>query len=229
MKKDCTWEYIICNYESIITEFCQIFIFDIIFGTVSYFTVRKKIRLKIKDKRISFNANIKRPYYLFIEMGEKKFVFSNKVKAKKWLVSFENDLNSITQELIQYCPKLYHYNVSLSLNIGFPEQKRMRDSLDFMMDRYWKLYNTSQDISIGREINGMYAVISQQLLFYKQVLGKNSRNQNLLNQAKIDFKHIKYLRNDIDSLFDVDKTLKCLKEVQIKPTENLSEIYLRIA
>jgi len=191
--------------------------------------VRKKIRLKIKDQRISFNANIKRPYYLFIEMGEKKLVFSNKVKAKKWLVSFENDLNSITQELIQYCPKLYHYNVSLSLNIGFPEQKRMRDSLDFMMDRYWKLYNTSQDISIGREINGMYAVISQQLLFYKQVLGKNSRNQNLLNQAKIDFKHIKYLRNDIDSLFDVDKTLKCLKEVQIKPTENLSEIYLRIA
>ena len=89
----------------------------------------------------------------------------------------------------------------------------MRDSLDFMMDRYWKLYNTSQDISIGREINGMYAVISQQLLFYKQVLGKNSRNQNLLNQAKIDFKHIKYLRNDIDSLFDVDKTLKCLKKI----------------
>jgi hypothetical protein len=191
--------------------------------------VRKKIRLKIKDQRLSFNGNIKRPYYLFIEMGEKKFVFSNKVKAKKWLVSFENDLNNLTQELIQYFPKLYNYNVCLSLHMGFPEQKKMRDSLDFWMQRYWKLYNTDQDFSIGREINGMHAVISDQLLFYKKVLGKNSRNQNLLNQAKIDIKHIKYLSNDIDSLFDVDKTLKCLKQVEIKPTETLSENYLRIA
>jgi hypothetical protein len=191
--------------------------------------VRKKIRLKIKDQRLSFNGNIKRPYYLFIEMGEKRFVFSNKVKAKKWLVSFENDLNSLTKELIEYFPKLYNYNVCLSLNMNFPEQKRMRDSLDFWMERYWKIYNSNQDVSIGRELNGIYAVISDQLLFYKKVLGKNSRNQNLLNQAKIDLKHIKYLGNDIDALFDVDKTLKCLKEVEIKTTENLSENYLRIA
>ena len=162
-------------------------------------------------------------------MGEKKFVFSNKVKAKKWLVSFENDLNTLTQELIQYFPKLYNYNVCLSLNMHFPEQIKMRDSLDFWMQRYWRLYNADQDFSIGREINGMHAVISEQLLFYKKVLGKNSRNQNLLNQAKIDIKHIKYLGNEIDALFDVDKTLKCLKEVEIKPTEKLSDNYLRIA
>jgi hypothetical protein len=199
------------------------FDFVLTFDAVSYFTVRKKIRLKIKDQRLSFNGNIKRPYYLFIEMGEKRFVFSNKVKAKKWLVSFENDLNSLTQELIEYFPKLYNYNVCLSLNMDFPEQKRMRDSLDFWMERYWKIYNSNQDVSIGRELNGIFAVISDQLLFYKKVLGKNNRNQNLLNQAKIDMKHIKYLGND------VDKTLKCLKEVEIKPTEKLSENFLRIA
>jgi hypothetical protein len=191
--------------------------------------VRKKIKLHIKDKRDSFGGDIKRPYFLFIEMGEKSFVFSNKVKAKKWLVTFENNLNTLTQELIQYFPKLYHYNVCLSLSISFSEQKRMRDSLDFWMERYWKLYNTSQDFSVGREINGMHAIISEQMLFYKKALGKNSRNQNLLNQAKIDIKHIKYLGNDIDRLFDVDKTLKCLKEVEIKQTERLSENYLRIA
>jgi hypothetical protein len=191
--------------------------------------VRKKIKLHIKDKRESFGGDIKRPYYLFIEMGEKSFVFSNKVKAKKWLVTFENNLNTLTQELIQYFPKLYNYNVCLSLNIGYPEQKRMRNSLDFWMERYYKLYNSNQGFSIGREVNGIHSEISQQLLFYKKVLGKNSRNQNLLNQLKIDIKHLKYLGNDIDSLFDVDKTLKSLKKVEIKPTEKLSENYLRIA
>jgi hypothetical protein len=59
------------------------FDFNLTFDTVSYFTVRIKIRLKIIDQRLSFNGNIKRPNYLFIEMREKRFVFSNKVKAKK--------------------------------------------------------------------------------------------------------------------------------------------------
>jgi hypothetical protein len=77
-------------------------------------------------------------------------------------------------------------------------------------------------------VNGRYAVISEQLLFYKKVLGKNNKNQNLLNQAKIDLKHIKYLGNDVNALFAVDKTLKCLTKVEIKPREKRSENYLRI-
>ena len=191
--------------------------------------MRKKIKLKINDKRDSFGGNIKRPYYLFLEIGEKQFVFSNKVKAKKWLVSFENELNSIAHELIQYFPKLYNYNVCLSLNLGLPEQKRMRNSLEFYMERFWRLYNVNQTTAVGREINNMYSEIHNQLNNYKKVLGKNSRNQNLLNQVKIDLKHLKYLRNDINVLFDVDENLLSLKEIEKTYKISQSDIYLRIA
>ena len=85
-------------------------------------------------------------------MGEKHFVFSNKVKAQKWLVTFENKLNSLTQELILNIPKLYDYNTQLSLFMTFPKQKSLREDLDFLMNRYWLLYNSNHKNSIGREI-----------------------------------------------------------------------------
>jgi hypothetical protein len=193
--------------------------------------VRKKIKLHIKDKRNSFDGNIKRPYYLFLEMGEKQFVFSNKVKANKWLVTFENKLNTLAQELILNVPKLYNYNVQLSLHMSYPEQKKMREDLDFVMERYWQLYNSNNLTSIGREINNIFCQINEQMEFYKKLLGKNSRNQSALTEAKINIKHLKYLRNDIDQLFDVDKNLLLLSKSVEKIQEklSLSETYLRIA
>jgi hypothetical protein len=193
--------------------------------------VRKKIKLHIKDKRNSFDGNIKRPYYLFLEMGEKQFVFSNKVKANKWLVTFENKLNTLAQELILNVPKLYNYNVQLSLHMSYPEQKKMREDLDFVMQRYWQLYNSNNLTSIGREINNIFCQINEQMEFYKKLLGKNSRNQSALTEAKINIKHLKYLRNDIDQLFDVDKNLLLLSKSVEKIQEklSLSETYLRIA
>ena len=193
--------------------------------------MRKKIKLHINDKRNSFGGNIKRPYYLFIEMGEKQFVFSNKVKAKKWLVSFENKLNSLIEELILNVPKLYNHNVNLSLHMSFPEQRKMREELDFLMKRYWLLYNSNEISSIGREINNIYYTIYDQMDCYKKLLGKNSRNQSALTKSKIDIKHLKYLRNDIDQLFDVDKNLLLLSK-SVEKDQNklkLSENYLRIA
>jgi hypothetical protein len=193
--------------------------------------VRKKIKLHIKDKRNSFDGNIKRPYYLFLQMGEKQFVFSNKVKANKWLVTFENKLNTLAQELILNVPKLYNYNVQLSLHMSYPEQKKMREDLDFVMERYWQLYNSNNLTSIGREINNIFCQINEQMEFYKKLLGKNSRNQSALTEAKINIKHLKYLRNDIDQLFDVDKNLLLLSKSVEKIQEklSLSETYLRIA
>jgi hypothetical protein len=193
--------------------------------------VRKKIKLHIQDKRNSFGGNIKRPYYLFLQMGEKQFVFSNKVKANKWLVTFENKLNTLAQELILNVPKLYNYNVQLSLHMSYPEQKKMREDLDFVMQRYWQLYNSNNLTSIGREINNIFCQINEQMEFYKKLLGKNSRNQSALTEAKINIKHLKYLRNDIDQLFDVDKNLLLLSKSVEKIQEklSLSETYLRIA
>lgn len=193
--------------------------------------MRKKIKLHIQDKRNSFGGNIKRPYYLFLQMGEKQFVFSNKVKANKWLVTFENKLNSLAQELILNVPKLYNYNVQLSLHMSYPEQKKKREDIDFVMQRYWLLYNSNNLTSIGREINNIFHQIESQMEFYKKLLGKNSRNQSSLTEAKINIKHLKYLRNDIDQLFDVDKNLLLLSKSgeKIQDKSNLSEIYLRIA
>ena len=191
--------------------------------------MRKKIKLHIKDKRKSFGGDIKRPYFLFIEMGEKQFVFSNKVKAEKWLVTFENKLNTITQELILNVPKLSNYNTLLSLNMDFPTQRNMRESIDSVMEKYWKLYNSNHLTSIGREINSIYYEIELQMEFYKNLLGKNSRNQALLTQIKMEIKHLKYLKNDIDVLFDVDKNLLALGKLEKTKTINQSEKYLRIA
>ena len=191
--------------------------------------MRKKINLHIKDKRKSFGGDIKRPYFLFIEMGEKQFVFSNKVKAKKWLVSFENNLNTLTQELILNVPKLYNYNTLLSLNMDFPKQKRLRENLDGVMERYWRIYNTDHVTAIGREVNNMSYEILEQMEFYKKLLGKNSRNQALLTQVKTEIKHLKYLKNDIDILFDVDKNLLSLGKFEKVEKIEQSENYLRIA
>ncbi len=162
-------------------------------------------------------------------MGEKQFVFSNKVKAKKWLVTFENNLNTLTQELILNVPKLYTYNTLLSLNVDFPKQRQMREDLDFVMQRYWRLYNSDHVTSIGREINNIHFILEEQFDFYKKLLGKNSRNQTLLTQIKTEIKHIKYLKNDINVLFDVDKNLLSLGKVEKTKTINQSENYLRIA
>jgi hypothetical protein len=169
--------------------------------------VRKKIRLHIKDRRESFGGDIKQPYFLFLEMGEKHFVFSNKVKAQKWLVTFENNLNTLIQELILNIPKLYNYNTLLSLNMDFPKQRKMRENLDYSMERYWRIYNSDYVSSVGREVNTIYYEIEAQLAFYKKLLGKSSINQALLSQIKTETKHLKYLKNDIDALFDVDKVL----------------------
>ena len=191
--------------------------------------MRKKIKLHIKDKRESFGGNIKRPYFLFLEMGEKQFVFSNKVKAKKWLVTFENDLNTLTQELILNIPKLYNYNTLLSLNIDFPKQRNMRENLNYSMECYWRIYNSNYITSIGKEVNNIYIEIEEQMEFYKKVLGKSSRNQALLTQIKTEIKHLKYLKNDIDALFDVDKVLLSLGRMEKTKKINQSEHYLRIA
>ncbi|MFC4269305.1 hypothetical protein [Polaribacter marinivivus] len=193
--------------------------------------MRKKIKLQLGDKRDSFNGNIKKPYYLFLEMGEKQFVFSNKVKAKKWLVTFENKLNSLTKELIHSVPKLYEYNVKLSLYMTFPEQKRFRNNLDYSIERYWLLYNSDYISSISREIYNIISEIEFQLKFYDKLLSKNSRNQNMLNEVKVEIKHLKYLKNDFDALFDVDKNLISLADKQSKKiyTSDSSEKYLRIA
>lgn len=191
--------------------------------------MRKKIKLHIKDKRESFGGNIKRPYFLFIEMGEKQFVFSNKVKAQKWLVTFENNLNTLIQELILNIPKLYNYNTLLSLNMDFPKQRNMRENLNYSMECYWRIYNSNYVTAIGKEVNTIYYEIEEQLEFYKKLLGKSSRNQALLTQIKTETKHLKYLKNDIDALFDVDKVLLSLGRMEKTKTINQSEHYLRIA
>jgi len=191
--------------------------------------VRKKIKLHIKDKRKSFGGNIKRPYFLFLEMGEKQFVFSNKVKAQKWLVTFENNLNTLIQELILNIPKLYNYNTLLSLNMDFPKQRNMRENLNYSMECYWRIYNSNYVTAIGKEVNTIYYEIEEQLEFYKKLLGKSSRNQALLTQIKTEIKHLKYLKNDIDALFDVDKVLLSLGRMEKTKTINQSEHYLRIA
>ena len=113
--------------------------------------------------------------------------------------------------------------------MDFSKQKNMRGDLDYSMERYWRIYNSNYVTSIGKEVNTIYYEIEHQMEFYKKLLGKSSRNQALLSQIKTETKHLKYLKNDIDALFDVDKVLLSLGKMEKTKTINQSENYLRIA
>ena len=189
--------------------------------------MRKKIKLHIKDKRDSFNGNIKYPYYLFIKIGKESFAFSNKRKALNWLVKFENEVNELFHELVSHTSNLYKLNIHLIEFMKFSELNSNRENLHFYLNRYHDLLNTStyRDFSIGSEINKFYYEIESQYSLYKNTLRTNNRLNYLYQKTKQDIKSLKRLKNDFDLLLkDIDGVIKVENNTQMP-----KEILLRIA
>ncbi len=97
------------------------------------------ISLQILDKSKSFR-NFKKDerYQLFLGIGEKRYTFKNKKKAEKFLVSFQNRLQTVLDEFQVYHSQIYtHYIESFSY-LKSSQRKRFNDDFDhliFLLDK----------------------------------------------------------------------------------------------
>jgi hypothetical protein len=184
--------------------------------------MQKKIKLEIKDLRKSFgDLHQKEPYFLFIEYGTKSFYFSNEKKAKKWLVKFENIATDFIKELMQHVPSLQENNLILTTYLDFPKITNLQNDLNFILKRYWLLFNR-KDLSIAREINNIYYQIVEQYEFYRNFYRKNNRFNFQYQKCIYALKSLKRIKKDFDFLLEDKNNTKIEKTIKITS-------YLKIA
>ena len=183
--------------------------------------LKRKINLEIKDYRDSFNEpHKKKPYYLFVEFGERKFVFSNKKTANRFLSMFKNESTELFCELGQHLEKLFYYNISLVQKIDFLIYKKNLENLKDYALRYSYVLHSKNDIVIGREILNLYYSLLDELQTIKKILQSNNRSNTLLRELKSEIKSIKRLKKDFDLLlFDITGVREVTndKNISVKP------------
>ena len=188
--------------------------------------MKKKIKLNIQDERKSFGyLHQSKPYFLFLEYGEKRFYFSNKQIAKKWLVQFEIKLTDLLKELVSHFVNLIQLNISLTEYFEPNELSTKRDIINHLLARYGNLYLTS-DVAIGREINNIYFEILDQYKFYIFFLRNNNRFNYQYELQRQNLKSLKRLKVDLELL--TTKVDNCIiTEKKQKKVKNLSS-FLKI-
>lgn len=163
--------------------------------------MERKISLEIKDYRDSFNEpHKKKPYYLFVEFGEKRFVFSNKKTANRFLSMFKNESTDLYCELGVYLGKLFYYNITLVQKVSFLTYKKNLENLEHYAVRYSYVINSKNEIIIGREILNLYYFLFEELQIIKTILNVNNRSTVLMREVKREIKSIKRLKKDFDLL-----------------------------
>lgn len=174
--------------------------------------MRKKLKLKLSDIRnITNGRHQKKPYFLFIEFGSNKFYFSNKKTATRWLTKFENESNNIFQELIFKFEFILKLHTKMLLNINYSEIEKNISSILWSMKRLNRIYNTNEEIVIGRELNSIYYEVDYQLKYFKEILQTNNRNYNLLIETNTQIRDVQRIRTDIDLLFSSIENLSSIE------------------
>lgn len=162
-----------------------------------------KINLEIKDYTDSFNEpHKKKPYFLYIQYGQKNFVFSNKNKANRFLSKFKKESHLLFKELGLFISDLHLLNIKLVSNMNYLQFKKNTDNLSFSSERYAKFLSNFQKthVPIGREIDLIYYDILNQYAFFNKFLSKNNRSNILLENVKIKTKMMIRLKKDFDCL-----------------------------
>jgi hypothetical protein len=163
--------------------------------------MKKKINLLIKDYRDSFNEpHKKKPYFLFIEYGSQSFTFSNKDKAKRFLVQFQNESTALYKELGNFLSDCYKTNISLVHLLPRADYLSILKRLNTLTSRYSFILNTKTEIAIGREIDLIYYELKSIYTIYLAFLSSNNRSFYLLKELKFNVKSLKRLRKDLDFL-----------------------------
>lgn len=163
--------------------------------------MERKINLEIRDYRDSFNEpHKKKPYYLFVEFGDRRFAFSNKKTANRFLSMFQNEATDLFCELGTHLGRLFYYNISLVQKIDYIKYKKNLENLEHFALRYSYVINSKNDIIIGREILNLYYSLLDELQGIKKILQTNNRSNILLRELKREIKSIKRLKKDFDLL-----------------------------
>jgi hypothetical protein len=161
--------------------------------------MKVKIKLELKDTRLSYRSKKETPYCLFIEYGSESFYFSNEKKAKKWLCDFEKAATELLKELVTHLHLLFENNVLLTPYLDFPSLQNHASNLIEIQKRYYYLFNR-KDLSVGREINNIYSEIENQYQFYRKFYQKNNRFNYQYQKTRQNIKSLKRLRKEFDLL-----------------------------
>tara|TARA_B100000809_G_scaffold75897_1_gene73585 strand:+ start:840 stop:1421 length:582 start_codon:yes stop_codon:yes gene_type:complete len=164
--------------------------------------MKKTINLQIQDYRDSFNEpHKKEPYFLFIEYGEKRFTFSNKTKAKRFLAKFKSESTNLFKELGYYMSDCFALNISSVHILPQSDFVHISQQLGASSERFAFVLNSRYiDISIGREINNIYYTLENVYSDFIVLLQKNNRSRVLLLETMRSLKSIRRLRKDLDTL-----------------------------
>jgi hypothetical protein len=183
--------------------------------------LRNKIKLEIKDTRLSYSSKKSTPYILFIEYGENSFYFTNEKKAKKWLCNFERVATNLLKELLSHLPNLYQNNIVLTPYLEYSTLRNFTSSLFEIQKRYYHLFHRT-DVRIGREINNIYYEIEEQYQFYRGFYQKNNRFNYLYQKTRQNIKSLKRLRQEFDYLLtEINGIKKTQTSAPIKMTSFL--------
>ncbi len=163
---------------------------------------RKNIKLELKDYRDSFNEpNKKKPYYLYVEWGNRNFYFSNKKKAERWLAKFKKESTELYREVSFMLFDMFKINLSMCELLSFPNAVSLRDSLIWHATNFNKLnLGVGSNIEIGRELKAVYNELLNHLSVYRKALRKNNRFRFLYEQIRTMIKKARRLKTEFDLL-----------------------------
>lgn len=185
------------------------------------------LKMEIKDERkMRYEPHLKKPYYLYVEWGNRNFYFSNKHKAERWLVKYKKHVQDLYREMIFFFADLYKTCIYLIDIAGFTKIKQYREDFNFTFDMYHRYIYSAGEFEAGTEIHSLYNQIIRHLTYYREVCRRSNRHRVLYENLRHKTKQAKRLYREYELLVvgaeginqittDVTPTIKYLKKVTI--------------
>lgn len=164
---------------------------------------RKLLNIKLKDYRHTFNEpHKKKPYYLYVEWGNRNFYFSNKRKAERFLKKFQKESTDIHRELNIMLFETFKINCLICEHLNIKQAKDFREEIIWFADNFQKqnLGNFGGNCEIGLELKRVLNVLIKHLGVYRVVLRKNNRYRYLYEDVRFKIKQAKRLKKEFDVL-----------------------------
>lgn len=164
---------------------------------------RKNIELKLKDYRKSFNEpHMKKPYYLYVEWGNRNFCFSNKRKAERWLKKFEKEVTQLYRELNIMLFDLFKINCVISDLLDSKKAKDFREDIIWYANKFNKVSIgiCYTDFEVGTELRSILNTLMRHLAYYRAKLRKNNRFRYLYEDIRFKIKQARRLKSEFDLL-----------------------------
>lgn len=159
---------------------------------------RKNIELKLKDHRHSFDEpHMKKPYYLYVEWGNRNFYFSNKRKAERWLKKFEKEATELYREVNIMLFEMFKINCVLCDYLHPKTARELREDIIWYADKFNKVsLGFNYQMEIGTELRRIMNSLMRHLSYYRKVLRRNNRFRYLYEDVRFKIKQARRLKSD---------------------------------